>query len=125
MTDELSKCKRQNLRQPYWELTNGQAVYDIRSPDIWPGLLKNYKRRFFKVVKREGQGHKVKMFVPAERLCYKEYTCIERSISFGSKVMAKVKVFFQKKVKVKVSRSQGQHVGYQQNNFATRNTRVI
>ena len=26
--DELSKCERQKLRQPFWELTYGQAVYD-------------------------------------------------------------------------------------------------
>ena len=27
MTDEHSKCERQKLRQSFWELTYGQAVY--------------------------------------------------------------------------------------------------
>ena len=29
MTDELSKCESQKLRQPFWELTYGQAVYIV------------------------------------------------------------------------------------------------
>ena len=29
VTDELSKCESQKLRQPFWELTYGQSVYIV------------------------------------------------------------------------------------------------